>query len=408
MLKLYSFFCVLAALPLLSYADEIPDILKCLNEPDDLASVGAEQRCIKSPDFEGERCFYYIIPDCAGKDSPLVYDIHGYGNCPAYHVTYSNWHETAQENCFVLVYPIGLSDLDVVQGPCWSLPGGLQLEDGGQTSLGCCCVKGTEQVSRFEEGPFLRQIAAVLSRDLPEQTSDKVSIDTKRIYLAGHSNGCIAALSIVTQYSDMVAAVGCHSGSAVTAFPDTYDPRPIGMVHGVDDIIIGYNESIPLFATTPGYNISVPLFSGLASHDIFAEMNGCTTSNESTLSNGGKSTVTKLDSTNCTNNATVTIYAVEGVNHPVFQGNNTFNEVEVVVDTVQWMWDFVKQYSLEEAPDLVVTVTTDAPTPATDPTSAPSPATSEDDGSSSPQPHNGYFAMVTAMIVVAFVANSGM
>eukprot|EP00980_Cylindrotheca_fusiformis_P024617 scaffold12169_cov132-Cylindrotheca_fusiformis.AAC.5 len=353
-------------MPQLSAADDLPD-LSCANEPDDLAGIGAEQTCIESPDFEGERCFYTLIPDCAGEDSPLVYDIHGYGNCPAFHVTYSGWHTNAKENCFVLVYPVAISNPDIVQGPCWNLPGGLQLEDDGPTSTGCCCVKGNEQLTRFDEGPFLRQIAAVLSRDIPIQTSGNVTIDTKRIYMAGHSNGCIASLSIAAQYSDMVAAVGCHSGSGVSSFPATYNPRPVAMVHGKDDSIIGYNSSLALFTGIPGYNITLPLFSGLATHDIFSEMNGCTTFNETTLSNGENSTVTKLASTDCTNNASVVLYGLENVNHVPFLGDSPFNAVPVVVDTVQWMWDFVKQYSLEEDPDLVVTTFTNAPTPAPHP-----------------------------------------
>eukprot|EP00980_Cylindrotheca_fusiformis_P020945 scaffold7970_cov118-Cylindrotheca_fusiformis.AAC.1 len=265
MLKLYSFFCVLAALSQLSTADQAP--------PDRMIEIGAEQTCIKSDDFEGERCFYTLIPDCAGEDSPLVYDIHGYGASPALLTFVTQWNNKAEENCFVLVYPIGTTDPDTVQDPCWGIPGGLQLENG-TASPPCCCVKGSEAVPNDDEGPFLRQIAAVLSRDIPIQTSGSVTIDTKRIYMAGHSNGCITSLYMAAQFSDMVAAVGCHSGTGVSPFPDTYNPRPIAMIHGKADSAIGYDKSLRLFSTMPGYNITLPLFSALDTYDIISETNG--------------------------------------------------------------------------------------------------------------------------------------
>ena len=45
--------------------------------PSALAYIGAKQTCIKSTSYPGERCFYTFIPDCAGEDAPLVFDIHG-------------------------------------------------------------------------------------------------------------------------------------------------------------------------------------------------------------------------------------------------------------------------------------------------------------------------------------------
>eukprot|EP00980_Cylindrotheca_fusiformis_P026742 scaffold17197_cov69-Cylindrotheca_fusiformis.AAC.1 len=85
-------------------------------------------------------------------------------------------------------------------------------------------------------------------------------------------------------------------------------------------------------------------------------MNGCTTFNEFTLSNGDNYTVTELTSTDCTNNASVVIYGLEKVDHLPYKGAKFGppDAAPVEVDTTRWMWDFVKQYSLEEAPDLVV------------------------------------------------------
>eukprot|EP00980_Cylindrotheca_fusiformis_P023676 scaffold10755_cov116-Cylindrotheca_fusiformis.AAC.1 len=366
MLKLYSFYRhILAArtaaslyflttLPYLSSAEDF--FFSCDNGPEALTPYGAERTCIESPDFEGERCFFTLIPDCAGEDSPLVYDIHGLGGCPSLSVLFTGWNTKAEENCFVLVYPLGTSDPDMVDLNCWNLPGGLQMENG-ETSPPCCCNKDSEPITKVDEGPFLRQIAAVLARDIPIQTSGNVTIDTKRIYMAGHSNGCMTSLYMVAQYSDMVAAVGCHAGTGISPFPEgNYVPRPIATVHGKADTIIGYDMEVD------------QLFTALETYDAISTAYNCTTFNETTLSNGDTYTVTKLANTNCANNARVVMYAMENVGHLPYPGPFADPEAApIMVDTTQWMWDFVKQYSLEEAPDLVVTTYTDAPTPAPHP-----------------------------------------
>ena len=46
--------------------------------PNALAYIGAKQTCLESTgSFPAKRCFYTYIPECAGKEAPLVFDIHG-------------------------------------------------------------------------------------------------------------------------------------------------------------------------------------------------------------------------------------------------------------------------------------------------------------------------------------------
>ena len=53
--------------------------------PDALSYLGAKQTCIESTGSSPiKRCFYTYIPECAGQNSPLVFDIHGY----VYHYFY--------------------------------------------------------------------------------------------------------------------------------------------------------------------------------------------------------------------------------------------------------------------------------------------------------------------------------
>jgi hypothetical protein len=74
--------------------------------PDALASLGASHTCISENDDKSPRCFYTFVPECAGENSPLVFDIHGYGSSPLVSSYYTGWAEKAAEYCFVLVMPL--------------------------------------------------------------------------------------------------------------------------------------------------------------------------------------------------------------------------------------------------------------------------------------------------------------
>jgi len=354
------------------------------------AIEGVEYTCIESTEFTGKRCFYTYIPDCAGQDSPLVFDVHGHRSCPLYSAYYTGWVEKSDENCFVLVMPEGITDTDIADDRCFSFPGGL--EANGKTSYGCCCTKGFATVDTGDDS-FFRQVAAITARDIPMKTANKVSIDTKKIYMAGHSNGCIASIAMATLHSDMVAAVGCHAGTVLTPFPDSYAPTPMFLVHGTADVEVPYNGD--------------EFFFGLpAAFDLISKANGCTVQDESTMVDDGNA-VAKYMSTSCENDASVTLYALEGVEHTPYQGDD--EGVQVTVDTTQRAWDFIKEYSLETAPELVVNIIDD-PTNL-DPSPAPSssdlsPGSSSGDESSSARAASGNLICLLWMACILYLASA--
>ena len=155
----------------------------------------------------------------------------------------------------------GTTDTENADDTCFGFPGGL-IDGSGITAAPCCCYKGF-QPAVTDDANFLREVAAVIVRDVPKETSNAVTIDTKRIYMAGHSNGCMAAISMATLHSDLVAAVGCHAGTALTIFPDSYMPTPMFMVHGTADRLVPYNGSDDFLSAPSAYA-------------LIADANGCT------------------------------------------------------------------------------------------------------------------------------------
>merc|ERR1711920_414062 len=91
-------------------------------------------------------------------------------------------------------------------------------------------------------------------------------------------------------------------------------------------------------------------------HELISQANGCTEYNEKTMVDS-MNDVTEYMSTSCVNNASVTLYALKGVGHNPYMGDGELSPVNV--DTTQKAWDFMKQYSLETAPDLIVNIIED-------------------------------------------------
>jgi poly(3-hydroxybutyrate) depolymerase len=65
--------------------------------------VHIPQTCIQVG--KRKRCYYTYIPECASDDAAVVYDIHGYGECPRSFSAYSGWFQKATDECFVVVWP---------------------------------------------------------------------------------------------------------------------------------------------------------------------------------------------------------------------------------------------------------------------------------------------------------------
>lgn len=166
-------------------------------------------------------------------------------------------------------------------------------------------------------------------------------------------------MSIAAQSSDMIAAIGCHSGSAVTPFPESYNPTPMAFVHGTNDRVVPYKGNF-LF------------HSAETTHYLIFKANECTSLNETKTDDymGSNNTVTEISSKGCKNNANVVLYAVEGAGHAPYLGADTFrsDEVPTRFDSTKLMWNFVKTFELDSNPSLVVRTTGQYPSlPSLDP-----------------------------------------
>ncbi len=101
----------------------------------------------------------YILYIPAGYDGakrlPLVFDVHGLSSWADEQLTRSKWGEMADKEGFVLIEPDGVNK-------SWN--------------AGSCCGSNTQD----DVGFF---------REMVEKATAELCIDSKRVYVSGHSNG---------------------------------------------------------------------------------------------------------------------------------------------------------------------------------------------------------------------------
>ena len=168
----------------------------------------------------------------------LVMDLHGYNLCAAESAQYSGWTRTAAEAGFIVVWPQGNVNANYSNDPSWD--------------FGPCCAslgesplvsEDTDSLSLpppadLDDADFLRQVAANI---VASAAMEGVTVDTNRLYFAGHSNGCMMAQAMDALQSDLVAAVCCHaSGLLVEPSPDTYRPTSVQVVYGDLDTTLDF------------------------------------------------------------------------------------------------------------------------------------------------------------------------
>lgn len=333
----------------------------------DLPNVEIPRICIDTPGVSDQRCYYLYVPDCVNEQKgevPLVFDIHGLESCPAWMVYFSGWAQKATEECFVVVWPLGTIDPEISDETCWMAEGGIESvsEDGEtlRTTEGVCYKGGwgnaidTEATSDPE---FLRNVAIDVVRNQP--------VDPKRVYFAGHSNGCMQGLSMAAQHSDIVAAVCCHAGFPITPVAENYSPVPVWLIHGQQDTIVPYEGLfMPGFVNPGGRDLW--LMSAPSAAEYFADKNGCDLE-ETTTSEVEDGSSIKY-SAKCDLNAEVVHVTIPAAGHNNIylryvswlnayhqtksDSDDSYDMPEQVTaaDTTSWAWDFCSSHTKETVP----------------------------------------------------------
>ncbi len=235
------------------------------------------------------RAYSKFIPSSYSKGTslPLVVLLHGYGATGAMQESYMKFESVAETNKFILVYPDGTVDSSGRR--FWN-------------ATDACC----DFFSAVADDVYLLSIL--------KEMESSYSIDAKRIYFVGHSNGGFMSYRMACKYPDRIAAIASLAGASYFKTTDCGAKSSVSVlqVHGTKDETILYDGGQILGTSYPG---------AVASASQWATFNQCT-QNAATRSSkfdlepnitGDETSVTAW--TNCQNSSEVELWTMEGAAH---------------------------------------------------------------------------------------------
>jgi polyhydroxybutyrate depolymerase len=185
----------------------------------------------------------YVPPTYqSGSPWPVVVSLHGYTGTSVSQDGFFMLREVAATNGFILVTPEGTRD------------------GRGQrfwNATPACCNIDKRDVDDFA------YLQAVL-----DDVEAKYSVDKKRIYVTGHSNGAFMSHRLACDSANRIAAIVALSGAGFTEAGDCRPTEPVAVlsVHGDADTLIRYEGGKIGDQSYPGESKTV---------SDWAQRNGC-------------------------------------------------------------------------------------------------------------------------------------
>ena len=205
--------------------------------------------------------------------TPLVISIHGAALGPAAQMEISQWNKVADEHEFIVVYPSGT---------------------------------GFPKVWPMKPEAALKSDVRFIS-ELIDRLEADYNIDPARIYADGLSNGGGMTFALCCALSDRIAAVGMVAAAQFLPWSWCTDSRPVPMItfHGTADRFTPYNGGRSPVA--PGLLPSIPTWTA-----NWARRNRC---GPNPVESVVATDVTRLEYTNCAEDAAVVLYTIQGGGH---------------------------------------------------------------------------------------------
>lgn len=267
--------------------------------------------------FDGEDRTYFVhLPrDYSPSEKyPIVFVMHG-GGTFGYEgvVAQSELSELSDEENFIVVYPEGIRTL------------------GFRTwNAGDCCPAAT--TLKTDDAGF---IVALL-----DKLGGELSINSKKVYAAGFSNGGQMAYKLANQFPDKFTAVASVAG-VLQDFP--YAPlRNVPIIHFHSYL----DETAPYFGgLSDAPNIDFEFPSVEETLTSIANQYTCETIKETIFSD--PATYDFFQYSDCENDVLIRLYVSHDGGHS-WPGGQSFPNVETSMhfNASELMWDFFKTYEL--------------------------------------------------------------
>jgi polyhydroxybutyrate depolymerase len=180
------------------------------------------------------RPYDVIVPTkyTAGTPTPLVILLHGFGFDGSVQNAYFGMQPLAEERGFLYVHPDGTKN---------------QLDKRFWNATDACCGFG----SKVDDVGYLTSII--------DQVSAKYTVDPKRVFLIGHSNGAFMSYRMACDRAGRIAAIASLAGDTWLDPTKCAPSEPVSVlqVQGTADETISYTGGDILGAKFPGAEQSV-------------------------------------------------------------------------------------------------------------------------------------------------------
>lgn len=261
-----------------------------------------------------EREYLLYVPASYDPATPtsLVLSLHGAAGWPALQRDVTGWNRLADEEGFLVVYPSGVES----EGP---------------------------RVWRVEKGPGLAKDVRFFS-DLLDRIESTYTVDRRRIYVNGLSNGGGMSFVLSCTLGDRIAAVGTVAAAQTLPPSACRDPRPVPLIafHGTGDPIVPYEGGTSWIGPIDFPDVSMWTAS-------WARRNGC---EPEPVESAPAADVTSRRYRGCGAGADVVLYTVHGGGH-TWPGGEVLPEwflgpTTKTVDATRRMWEFFEKHPLAE------------------------------------------------------------
>ena len=234
--------------------------------------------------------------------TPLVISLHPAAGWPALQMEISRWNDLADEHSFIVVYP-----------------------------------SGTDVPKHWGE-----ELDVTFISDLIDKLEGEYNIDPTRIYADGMSNGGGMAFALSCRLSHRIAAVGAVAAAHLLPWNWCGDSRPVPTVafHGTADRFAPYQGG-----SSPIYPSPFPNIRDWTAR--VARRNRC---KGDPIDARITASVRRIEYTNCSENADVVLYTIEGGGH-TWPGGKHLPERMVgrttgEINASRVMWAFFVQHPL--------------------------------------------------------------
>jgi len=250
-----------------------------------------------------KRTVYVYVPSTynGAEDVPLLLVFHGYMDTALNQMDTDGFLVLAERENFIAAYPEGYGTA------------GLHSWNAGEACCGAAENKGLDDVG--------------LARDIVTELSVRCSIDERRVYAHGHSNGAGLAHRCGREAAEVFAAITPKSMPVLVPDAIPSYPVPVLQFHGSADSTISYKGGTIAFEDEAYISAPNSLLS-------WANADACSGTPETVYY--GSSYCKKY--TSCEDGSVVELCTLDGGNH-----NNLYGRDDI--DVTEMSWEFMSQFS---------------------------------------------------------------